>query len=1378
MTPSTMVTHQEVVFYVNGKRVADNNINPEWTLLYYLRNKLRLCGTKLGCAEGGCGACTVMISKYDHETKKVVHLSANACLTPVCAVHGQAVTTVEGIGSTKRGLHAVQQRIAAAHGSQCGFCTPGIVMSMYSLLRSCSTGGSGHKPSMKDMEIAFQGNLCRCTGYRPIIEGFRTLTEEWEQCGSRLPALNGTTSNGCGNDLANGCCKSNGQANVNGCCKTNGAVNGCCNGGQMAPGDVEILFDSSSFKPYDSSQEPIFPPELQLSPVLDQQYLLVKGPRVSWYRPTTLEQLLLLKRNHPQARIIVGNTEVGVEVKFKNCVYPVLINPTQVKELLVIEDTEGGIKFGSSVTLNQIDTVLKSKIDSLPEHKTRVFKAIVEMLHWFAGKQIRNVAAVGGNIMTGSPISDLNPIFIAANCKLELVSKDGGCRTVTMNGSFFTSYRKNIVKPDEILLSITIPCSHEMMHFKAYKQARRRDDDIAVVNAAFNITFEKPANAHYPVVQKATIAYGGMAPTTVEASSTAQVFIGKTWGPHLVEDVCNALVEELPLSPDAPGGMIAYRRSLTLSLFYKFYVDVYGKLYGKDKMLSEREKSAAQGLKNLHPQSSQYFQVVPPDQPKMDPVGRTIPHLSAYKQATGEAVYCDDIPHYEHELYLSLVLSTKAHAKLIKVDASPALAVDGVHGFISASDIDPKRNNFGPIVHDEEIFVSSTVTSTGQVIGAIVAVDQPTAQRAAKMVKVEYQDLSPIIVTIQDAVAKESFHKGTQRTLKNGDVDGAMKSSVHVIEGDVHMGGQEHFYLETNSAIAIPREDGCELEVICSTQHPTEVQKLIAEATGMPANRIVCRVKRIGGGFGGKESRGALLALPVAIAALKFNRPVRCMLDRDEDMVATGGRHPFYGKYKVGFTKEGKMLACDVQFYNNAGNSLDLSASVMERAMFHCQNAYKIPNIRCKAAACKTNLPSNTAFRGFGGPQGMFFAESMITDMGAFMNVDPAKIREMNLYQEGDKTHYNQVLEHCTLKRCWSECMERSAYEQRRKELNDFNRQHRWRKRGLSIIPTMFGIAFTAKFLNQTGALVMVYTDGSVLVTHGGIEMGQGLHTKMVQVASRVLGIPESKIYISETATDKVPNTSATAASSGSDLNGMAVMYACETIKERIKPYIDANPKGKWEDWVSAAYFDRVSLSATGFYRTPGIGYNWETNSGDPFNYFTFGAACSEVEIDCLTGDHQVLRTDIVMDLGESLNPAIDIGQVEGAFIQGYGLYTLEELTYSPTGILYSRGPGAYKLPGFADIPAQFNVSLLRGAKNPRAVYSSKAVGEPPLFLASSVFFAIKDAIKYARSEVGLKGPFRLDSPATSARIRMACQDEFTKKIIVNEDVTPWNIVP
>lgn len=421
--------------------------------------------------------------------------------------------------------------------------------------------------------------------------------------------------------------------------------------------------------------------------------------------------------------------------------------------------------------------------------------------------------------------------------------------------------------------------------------------------------------------------------------------------------------------------------------------------------------------------------------------------------------------------------------------------------------------------------------------------------------------------------------------------------------------------------------------------------------------------------------------------------------------------------------------------------------------------------------------------------QGMFLGEHIIRDVSRVLRLPDIDVMELNLFDENDQTHYNQVIDNCNVRRCWTECLQQADYRKRCEEVAAFNREHRWRKRGITMVPTSFGIAFTALFLNQAGALVHVYTDGSVLVSHGGTEMGQGLHTKMLQVASHALQIDVDLIHISETATDKVPNTSATAASAGSDLNGMAVLNACAVISERLEPYRKQFPDLGWHGWIAKAFMDRVSLSATGFYRTPDIGYDFATNSGRPFNYFTFGAACSVVEIDCLTGDHQVLRTDIVMDLGESINPAIDVGQVEGGFVQGYGLFTLEEMVYSPAGAIMSRGPGVYKLPGFADIPGELNVSLLRSAQNPKAVYSSKAVGEPPLFLASSVFFAIKNAIVAAQQEekaasggVGadeIVERVELISPATSARIRIACADKIVGrfKTPAKDSFKPWNVM-
>ncbi|RZF38598.1 hypothetical protein LSTR_LSTR010931 [Laodelphax striatellus] len=1361
MGESFVQTSSELVFFVNGKKVVDKNVDPEWTLLYYIRNKLRLCGTKLGCAEGGCGACTVMVSKFNHQTRKIIHQAVNACLSPVCSVHGQAVTTVEGIGSTGTRLHPVQQRIALAHGSQCGFCTPGIVMSMYALLRHI-TANSRRKPTMHDLEVTFQGNLCRCTGYRPIIEGFRTFTEEWEQA-QRAGAMNG--ENGCG--MGEQCCRRTGKSPplTNGAATANGVAATCNGNGTETSQDVNrpaALFDASEFLPYDPSQEPIFPPELQIERKYDSQYLVIPGSRATWYRPTSLQELLLLKNKFPHGKIINGNTEVGIEVKFKNFVYPVLIQPSQVAELSEITVLPEGVKVGAAVTMSDLESFIVEHLASIKENKGAVLREIKNMLHWFAGKQIRNVAAIGGNLMTGSAISDLNPILMAAGCELH---------------HFWTGYRKNVIQPNELLTHIFIPYTNENQYFKAYKQAKRREDDIAIVNAAFNLTMNGD------VVEKLVIAYGGMAPTTVLATKTGQWAAGKRWGSDFLEGIYQKLVEELPLDPGAPGGVIQYRRSLTLSLFFKFYLETSQALEQKGVKVSigERFRSGKDAFVSEIPKSSQYYQVVPNSQEKEDLIGRPVVHQSAFKQATGEAKYCDDMPRCEGELYMALVTSTRPRAKIIAVDRTEALAQPGVVAFFCADDIDAKSNFFGHIVPDEMVFAANEVSAVGQVIGAIIADNQINAQRAAKLVKIEYEDIHPAIITIEDAIREESYYcgKGGPRRLLKGDPEGAFARAEHTLEGEVRIGGQEHFYLETNASLAIPRGEDDEMELICSTQHPTDVQQMVAHMLNIPSNRVVVKVKRLGGGFGGKESRSNVVALPLVFAASRLKRPIRCMLDRDEDIVMSGQRHPFLGRYKVAFDSSGKITACHVKLYNNAGNTADLSDPVMERAMLHFENCFYIENVACYGYVCKTNVISNTAFRGFGGPQGMFVGETMIRQIAAYLNKDVVELSELNMYREGQATHFNQELKYCTLTRCWEQVLKDANFEQRKQQVEQFNREHRWRKRGVSVVPTKFGIAFTSLFLNQAGALVHIYMDGSVLISHGGTEMGQGLHTKMLQVASRALNIPVDLIHISETSTDKVPNTSATAASSGSDLNGMAILYACETLLERLKPYKDANPKGTWKDWVHKAFFDRVSLSAAGFYKTPDIGYNFQTNTGMAFSYFTYGAAVSEVEIDCLTGDHQVRRTDIVMDLGESLNPAIDIGQIEGGFMQGYGMFTIEEMLHSPAGSPYTRGPGSYKIPGFTDIPIEFNVSLLKGAPNKRAVYSSKAVGEPPLFLASSVFFAIYEAVKAARLETGLSGHFRFDSPATSARIRMACADDITSKFPEppKDSYKPWSVV-
>lgn len=546
-------------------------------------------------------------------------------------------------------------------------------------------------------------------------------------------------------------------------------------------------------------------------------------------------------------------------------------------------------------------------------------------------------------------------------------------------------------------------------------------------------------------------------------------------------------------------------------------------------------------------------------------------------------------------------------------------------------------------------------------------------------------------------------------------------------------------------------------------------QTYVARVTGVAANKIVAKVKRLGGGFGGKETRSMQLACIVAVAAKKTGRPVRCMLNRDEDVLTSGQRHPFLARWKVGVNKDGKVQALDAEVFCNGGHTQDLSGAVVERCLAHIDGTYLFPNVDVRGRIAKTNTVSNTAFRGFGGPQGMFICESFMSEVADHLNMPVEKFREINMYKQGDITHFNQELRDFYVPLMYQQVQDESNYWERRKAIDEFNATHKWNKRGLALIPTKFGISFTAIWLNQAGALVHIYHDGSVLVAHGGTEMGQGLHTKMTMIAAEALGIPQEQVFISETATNTVPNTSSTAASASSDLNGYAVWNACMQLKERLAPYYEKLGADTHLSKIAhAAYFDRVNLSANGFYKTPDIGYVWGPNTGQMYYYFTSGVTAAEVEIDVLTGSWTCRRADIKMDVGRSINPAIDYGQIEGAFVQGMGLFTLEEsLWHRASGQIATRGPGTYKIPGFRDVPQEFNVSLLKDVEweNLRTIQRSRGVGEPPLFMGSSVFFAIRDALKYARRQWGKEAEvLNLWSPATVERIRVSCGDPILER--------------
>jgi xanthine dehydrogenase large subunit len=740
----------------------------------------------------------------------------------------------------------------------------------------------------------------------------------------------------------------------------------------------------------------------------------------------------------------------------------------------------------------------------------------------------------------------------------------------------------------------------------------------------------------------------------------------------------------------------------------------------------------------------------------MSILGQPIPHDSAREHVTGEAIYIDDLPLIQGELLVDFVGSPFAHARIKALDTSAAATVDGVVAVFTRKHV-PGHNTFGPVFHDEELLVEEECQYIGQPIVVIAAQHRRALEAAKKAVRVEFEPL-PAVLTIDDAIAQKSFI-GKPRHLQRGDLAAAFEAAEHVFEGSFLSGGQEHFYLESQASLAVPGESG-QMTVYSSTQNPTETQAVVARCLGLQMNQVVCVCKRMGGGFGGKETQGAQPAILAALVAAKTGRPARIVFTNDQDMAVTGKRHPYLSKYKVVFTSDGEITGLKIDFYSNGGFSADLSFAVLERTMLHVDNAYYVPSIEITGTICRTNLPSNTAFRGFGGPQGVAAIENIIEEIAAYLRMDAYDIRRRNCYGIGERnvTPYGQVIQHNPLPAMFDRLAESARYKERVAAIRAFNLESRRQLRGLALTAVKFGISFTRRTLNQGNALVNVYTDGTIQVSTGGTEMGQGLNTKIRQLVAAQFDLPAEAVLVMPTSTEKNNNTSPTAASAGTDLNGTAAVRACETIRQRLADFaarrfasaeegIEPSPQhihfeqGRvfdsrkpevrltFAELVAQAYEQRIDLGARGFYATPGVDFNRETGRGNPFLYYTNGVAASEVLIDRFTGDVKVVRVDMLMDIGQSLNPGVDRGQVIGGFVQGMGWATTEDLRYGETGELWSHSPTTYKVPNITDVPAEFNVEFLDNRENRINIYSSKAVGEPPLLLGVSVWAAVKQAL-------------------------------------------------
>ena len=1285
-------------FILNGRAVCVENFSPNTTLLEYLRG-IGCTGTKEGCAEGDCGACSVAMMEQNSSGKNCFR-AVNSCLMPLALVAGRNIVTVEGVANG--GLHEVQKAMVRNHGSQCGYCTPGVVMSLFE--------GFYRDDLKEDWQLDDQlcGNLCRCTGYRTIRDAaIETLTKDrsgTDHFVERLKTFN----------------EKIGEAN------------------------------------YQNQEEKFF-------------------------RPATLPALFKLLVENSDARLIAGATELGLEITKRYKKFSTLISVEAISELREIKSTDMEWQIGAAATLTQVEEVLGKE-----------YPPLAKMLAVFGSRQIRNRATLGGNLVNASPIGDSAPVLMAFDAKVVLASSRGE-RTISLE-EFFVGYRKTALRTGEILKTILLPrtqLSSQGMTTKRefYKVSKRREMDISTVAACFAIDLDQK-NA----VCRARLVYGGVAAKTVRAEKTEAALLGKIWTAETIRSVLPILRTEFAPISDVRGSA-EYRSELIASLFEKFFAD---KSEGRAPQVPVFENTDKRwGLAKR----------VPPKR-----LSRPQPHESGHKHVTGEAIYTDDEASKKKMLEVWPVCSPHARARILRRDASVAEKMPGIRAVLLAEDI-PGLNDIGT-KHDEVLLADKEVYFHGQLIALVVGESFDACRNAAEKVVVEYEPL-PVILTIEEAIAQNSFHN-EPNFMRRGDAENALASAPMKLEGKFSCGGQEHFYLEMQAAWAEPGEDRA-VFVVSSTQHPSEVQTAISHVLNLPCNKVVVQCPRMGGGFGGKETQAATPAALVALAATKTDSPVRFRYNRDQDMMLTGKRHPFLAKFKIGFDADGMLLAAKAQIFSNGGWALDLSQAVTDRALFHFDNCYYIPNVELQGRVAKTNVASNTAFRGFGGPQGMLIIEEIIDLIARRLGVAPELIREKNLYRgkgETNTTHYGQEIEDDRISTIWNELKKSAELEKRREEIKIWNEANPHRKRGIAMTPVKFGISFTVTHLNQAGAMVLLYQDGTAQVNHGGTEMGQGIHTNVVEIASRELGLKRENIRVMNTSTDKIPNTSATAASSGTDLNGAAVKNACEILRGRLVPIAMAllkmaeankpehssepditrasppddeatarmrdktdkseernlvfaegfvfdrtNPELKisFVEVLRKAYLERVSLSANGYYRTPGIHWDRNAGKGKPFHYFANGAAVTEVEVDGFTGMTQVLQTDILHDVGDSLNEGVNRGQVEGGFVQGMGWLTGEELKWDDAGQLLTHSPDTYKIPAIGDAPRIFNVNFLKNATQKSVVYGTKAVGEPPLMLAISVREAIRDAVAAFgenNSEV------KLDSPATCEAIFTAIQKQ------------------
>ncbi|MFQ6026033.1 MAG: molybdopterin cofactor-binding domain-containing protein [Dehalococcoidia bacterium] len=1502
-----------ITFILNGEQITLENPSPTMLLVDYLHSSdVNYGGTKLVCGEGGCGACTVMLTSYDPEQDKLIKRPVNSCLRLLCTIDGMVVTTTEGIGSVKNELDPVQDTIAANNGSQCGYCTPGFVMNMYTLLQN------QQDPTEKEIEDRFDGNICRCTGFRPILEGFKKFAKDYQP-----------------------------------------------------PEDPPRILIDPNFKPCVGKFKENNPPADFVGYMKHPQPIRLSERGFQYFRPVTLDEVYELKEKYGAAssnfKLVLGNTSIAIlrtrpQYKEKGLNPQYLVDFSQVPELNRVEVDDDGITLGGTVTLARLIEVLESVIAERGETETKGLEALQEHIKVVANHQVRSVAGLMGNIYMAVNfgfLSDMIVVLKALGATLTVGSRKGNQDYPILE----VPKTENLPK-DAIYYAIHIPYTKANEYVDSYKIRPRQEDSHAIVNCGFRVGLDS-ANC----VESICMVYNGVAADydrdaaqygsipfrPITAAKTEGFLIGKPWTEETLRQALKCLSEEMDAykPPLNAAGMPleitqvpwSYRKSLTETLFYKFFV--YVALQVNPGEVSATVKSAGETYERPLSYGKQEYNSYPEELPASEPLIK----LSAFVQATGEAKFSHDmqpppdtleaafvyslIPRGKFSYKLPITTSWGQQGETIKgkqLNRFLREQFDGFAGYVCYEDIPEQGRpaNWVGEGRDDPIFVPAKgdeiphqvlsgananfqpteMACIGAPLGLAIATEQSTARDIATYIRnecIEFESLDAV-VSFDQAIEEDHFFKDNppsnptlthisditrpgsncdwladpmQPFMENG-------TEYPVVHGSQRTGGQNHFYLETMATLAVPGENKT-LTLYTSTQSLADNQYVAANVLGIPAANLRVVLKRDGGAFGGKQTRSRFNSTATAIAAYTLNKPVRLVLERTTNFIMYGERHPYIGDYHVAYDEDtGTIKGLCVNLKSDGGNTYDVSFPVMDLSQLNGDNSYNIDTWRTSGQVYRTNRISNTAFRSFGTVQSVNVIETAIDHVAHALGKRPEEIREKHLYRDGDYrwhtfkitgqtlgvlkaygfseetrnglrpllgilyssegefkdavqqvsddfadsekqnlvllmehsntsydfTPYLQGLKYCNIRSIWDGLKKSAEFDERVKAVEEFNAENRWRKRGIAMTPLKYGVSYTGPrgTLNQGGAYVIAYSDdGSVLVQHGGVESGQGIQTKMAQVAAATLDIPIEKIRMGDTDVSVISDASPTAASTGTDLNGGAVHQACLKLRKRLERFCEdleqytayyakfdptemdggrkiqidtvvRNWRERWSEvWeiiVSLAYVNRINLSDESRYKTPHYSAVDIAHSfGTPFFYYTYSVAVSEVEIDVLTGDFTILRADIVFDIGKSLNPLLDVGQIEGGFVQGVGNMTTEELLYQGNneapragyarGSLTSTGTWRYFPPGSKTIPIDFRVGLVDNTvpvhrhKGPKldsaAVMSSKGCGESPLVMANSVFSAIRQAVLAARKDQGDDGWIQFEAPATIQRIQQAC---------------------